>query len=107
VIVADGPGGGDGAWLARFGAIVGGYLRSAGDMSPGAGAAECTADSLGRDQLGRLGREADLTGHGFTTGRWDFWRRRLEDLTATGGQIAGQAREGLRYLDAPGGQISG
>jgi hypothetical protein len=82
------------------------WLRHAGPVL-GSRAAECAADVLGRDQPGRLGREAGLTGHGFTIERWDFWRRRLDDLAATGGQIAAEAREGLRYMDASGGQISG
>ena len=82
------------------------WLRHAGPVL-GSRAADGAADALGRDQVGRLGREAGLAGHGFTIRRWDFWRRRLDDLSAAGGQVAGKAREGLRYLDAAGGQISG
>jgi len=38
----DGLGGDHDLWLARFGAVVSRYLRSAGGMSPRAGAAEFT-----------------------------------------------------------------
>ncbi len=82
------------------------WLRHAGPVLASL-AAEHAADARGRDQVGRLGREAGLTSHGLTIWRWNFWRRRLNDLTAAGGEIAAKACEGLRNMDASGGQISG
>lgn len=63
-------------------------------------ALEGTAVAHGADRAGELCRQAGLTDHGFTIGRWDFWKGRLEDIAAAGGESAGKAREGLRYIHA-------
>ena len=61
-------------------------------------AVQWAADADGSDQAGRLCREAGLAGRGFSVGRWNFWRRRLEDISAAGGDTAAKAREGLEYM---------
>ncbi len=64
-------------------------------------AVQRAADADGRDQAGRLCREAGLADRGFSVGRWNFWRRRLEDISAAGGDTAVQARRGLEYMREP------
>jgi hypothetical protein len=54
--------------------------------------------------LGPLCVNAGLTDLGYTTRRWNFWKSRLEEIAAAGGESAGLAREGLRYLLAAGQQ---
>ena len=61
-------------------------------------AGQRAADADGGDQAGRLCREAGLAGRGFSVGRWNFWRRRLEDISAAGGDTAAKARQGLEYM---------
>jgi hypothetical protein len=61
-------------------------------------AVQRAADARGGDQAGRLCREAGLAGRGFSVGRWNFWRRRLEDISAAGGDTAVMARQGLEYM---------
>ena len=63
-------------------------------------ALEGTADSHGADWVGELCREAGLIDRGFTIRRWNFWKGRLEDIAAAGGEAAEKAREGLRYMHA-------
>jgi hypothetical protein len=75
------------------------WLRHAGPVLATL-AVERAADAHGSDQAGRLGREAGLAGRGFSVGRWNFWRRRLEDISATGGDSAEKARDGLEYMRA-------
>ena len=72
------------------------WLRHAGPVLASL-ALESAADSYGRDQLGKLCRDADLIDRGFTVRRWNFWRGRLEDIAATGGEFAEAAREGWQY----------
>jgi hypothetical protein len=64
-------------------------------------AREGASDTHGADSVGRLCREAGLAEGGFSVRRWNFWRCRLEDISAAGGEIAKNAREGLEYMDAP------
>jgi hypothetical protein len=59
------------------------------------------------DWLGPLCAKAGLTDLGFTIRRWNFWKSRLEEIVAAGGESADTAREGLRYLLAVGQQIPG
>lgn len=48
-----------------------------------------------------------LTDLGYTTRRWNFWKSRLEEIAAAGGEPAGMARDGLRYLRSAGQQATG
>jgi Protein of unknown function (DUF3632) len=75
------------------------WLRHAGSLLASL-AVQGAADAHGRDQAGRLCREAGLAGCGFTVGRWNFWRRRLEDISAAGGDAAEQARAESEYMSA-------
>ena len=75
------------------------WFRLAGPVL--ASLAQRAADADGSDQAGRLGREAGLADRGFSVGRWNFWRHRLEDISAAGGDTAAKAREGLEYMRAP------
>lgn len=63
-------------------------------------ALECTADARGADLPGELCQAAGLLDRGFTIRRWEFWKSRLEDIAAAGGEAAEKAREGLRYMHA-------
>ena len=60
----------------------------------------------GSDHLGQLAIEAGLTTKGFSTGRWDFWLRRLEEIAgATDGaggreKVAKLAYQGLERMRA-------
>lgn len=65
------------------------------------------ADPQRADWLGPLCTKAGLTDLGFTTRRWIFWRSRLEEIAAAGGEPADTAREGLLYLLTAGQQIPG
>jgi hypothetical protein len=64
-------------------------------------AVQRAADAHGGDQAGKLCREVGLADRGFSVGRWNFWRRRLEDISAAGGDTAVKAREGWEYMRAP------
>jgi hypothetical protein len=77
------------------------WLRHAGSVLASQ-ALESAADSYRRDRVGKLCREVGLIDHGFTIRRWNFWRGRLEDIAAMGGESAEKAREGLQYMLAPG-----
>ena len=48
-----------------------------------------------------------LTDLGYTTRRWNFWKSRLEEIAAAGGEPAGMAQDGLRYLRSAGHQATG
>jgi hypothetical protein len=73
------------------------WFRQAGPVLASL-AVQRAADADGSDQAGRLCREADVAGRGFSVGRWNFWRRRLEDISAAGSDTAAKAREGLEYM---------
>ena len=60
----------------------------------------CPADAHGAGWVGELCRETGLTDRGFTIGRWNFWKGRLEDIAAAGAETAAKAREGLQYMHA-------
>jgi hypothetical protein len=76
------------------------WLRHAGPVLASL-AVQSAADAHGRDQAGRLCREAGLADRGFSVGRWNFWRRRLEVISAARGDTAVKAREGLEYMREP------
>jgi hypothetical protein len=88
---------GDGHQLARVLPAAVAWLRHAGPVLASM-AVERRAEGYGRDRPGTLCQQAGLTDRGFTIGRWNFWRRRLEDIAAAGGEHADKAREGLQYM---------
>ena len=64
-------------------------------------AVQRAAYAHGSDQGGTLCLGAGLADRGFSVGRWNFWRRRLEDIAAAGGDTAVHARRGLEYMGEP------
>ncbi|OBK34405.1 hypothetical protein A5658_11250 [Mycobacterium sp. 1245111.1] len=52
--------------------------------------------------LGARAQRAGLTVPGFNPARWDFWRTRLAEIAASGGDAGPVARRGLDDLLAAG-----
>jgi hypothetical protein len=80
------------------------WLRCAGPVLASLALSGAVRD--GAAWLGPLCVKAGLTELGYTTRRWNFWKSRLEEIAAAGGESAGSAWEGLRYLLAAGQQIT-
>lgn len=77
------------------------WLRCAGPVLASLALNGALSDD-GAAWLGPLCVNAGRMDLGYTARRWNFWKSRLEEIAAAGGESAGLAREGLRYLLAAG-----